>query len=111
VRAEAHRQRGGAGIGRQLQVVRGVAHHQGGVGRHAHLVHQLVQHLRVRLAGGLVGGAGGLEQVGQADLRQRLVQAAPALARGHRQPVAARAQVLQQLGHAGEQGHGVRDAK
>jgi hypothetical protein len=97
--ADAHARR--AGVARQLQVVRGVADHQRALGRHAELGHQLLQHQRVRLAGGLVGGARGVEQAVQLRLRQRLVQAAAALAGGHGQQVVARLQRLQHGQRAG----------
>eukprot|EP01137_Pigoraptor_chileana_P009994 Opistho-2@59040 len=62
VRAEADGDAGRAGIGGELQVVRGVADHQRAGRRDAQLGHQLLQHARMRLGRGLVGGAGGVEQ-------------------------------------------------
>ena len=101
--AVVHANAGATGIGRQLQVVRGVAHHQGALGWHTQLCHQLMQHARMRLARGLIGGAAGMEQVFQVHMRQGLVQPPSAFPGGHGQEVLTRFQIGQHLQYTGEQ--------
>jgi hypothetical protein len=69
----------------------------------AELAHQLVQHQRMRLARGLVGGARAVEHAVQFLGRQRLVEPATRLAGGHRQQVVPLLQLTQQRQHAVEQ--------
>jgi hypothetical protein len=83
--------------------VRGVADHQRASGRRAALGHQLHQHARIGLAGGLVGGAGGVEQAFELDAVERRIEAASRLASGHRDALVARLQRMQQLKRTVEQ--------
>jgi hypothetical protein len=62
MRAITHAHTGATGIERHLQVMRGVAHHQHTLGRHAKFLHQLLQHQGVRFAGGLIGRARTVKQ-------------------------------------------------
>ena len=66
--AVAHAHTGATRIHRHLQVVRGVANHQGALGLHAKLTHQLVQHAWVRLARGFVGSTRCVKQAMQLQL-------------------------------------------
>ena len=57
----------------------------------------------MRLREGLVHRAGHVEEAAEPRLGQRVLEAAPALAGGHRQQIAVLGQLLQALPHAFEQ--------
>jgi hypothetical protein len=101
VGAEAHAHALCAGIHGQLQVMRGVADHQVRAGSTPNWAINSSSIFGCGLDGGLVGRARGVEQRAQPRLRQRMVQALPALAGGHGQEVVARLQRLQHVQRAG----------
>ena len=103
VGAIAHADAGATGIARQLQVVRGVANHQCALGRGVEFRHQFAQHARVRLAGGFIGGAGGVETRAQRQCGKGQIEPDARLAGGHGQFEAARAQQVEHRQHAVEQ--------
>ncbi len=105
MRAVGDRQTVHPGCPRHEHIVGGVAHHQHRIRRQVQLAQQLKQHVRIRLAARLVDRARGMEQIAQAQPLDRLVQTAPALARGHPQDRPARAQIAQQARLAFEQMH------
>ena len=107
VGAVAHADARAACIQRHLQVVGGVTDHERALGLHAKLAHEFVQHERVGLACGFIGGAGTVEQALQLHRCQRGVQPAPAFAGGHGDPVVAPLQGVEQGQHPIEQGNGV----
>jgi hypothetical protein len=104
VRAVAHAQAGGAGIAGQLQVVRGVADHQRAL--RASVPNSAISSCSMRGCG-LPAVSSAVRVASNTRCRlhrlQRFVQAAAALAGGHRQPVVARLQRLQHLQRAVEQ--------
>ena len=102
VRTVAHADAGAAGIDGHLQVVRGIADHQGPLTADTHLRHQLAQHPGIRFAGGLVRGPGAVEQPAQFDRLQDFVEAPSRLAGRNGQPVLTRLQVVEHWQHAVE---------
>ena len=88
MRAVAHRQRRHACAQRHLQIVRRVAYHQRRFRFDRQLLHQFLQHGRMRLGMGFVGAARGIEILLQLRRLEHAVQADAGLARGHRQQMA-----------------------
>src|SRR3990167_949387 len=86
-------------VERHLQVVGGVANHQGARGCDVKLTHEFVQHDRTGLACGFIGRARSVEQALQLHGSQGLVEPAPALSRGHCQPVVPALEFGQQRQH------------
>ena len=83
--AIAHPQASHPGVARHLQIKTGVSYHQGTLRAHAYLIHQLMDHLGVRLGMALVHTTGCMKIMPYATVFQGTVQARPPLARGHRQ--------------------------
>ena len=82
MRAIIHPQTGNPGVFRHLQVVRGIADHQGLFRRKEQFVHQFEQHLRMRFGKALVSTARGREELSQSAVRQRTIESATTLAGG-----------------------------
>ena len=76
----------GTGIFCQQQIMRGVANHQGTPRVHPGVIHDLLQHRRMRLGKGFIGAAGDIKQRRQAGMGQGPIQALAAFAGSHRQP-------------------------
>ena len=91
----AHRHAGTTGIARHLQVVRGVADHQGALRRNTKLGHQLVEHQWMRFALCLVSRTRGIKQLPQFNRPQGSIQTTATFASGHGQQVLARLEFMQ----------------
>ena len=65
----AHRNLTSTGVGCHLHVILGIAHHQRFLRGHVKALHDVQQHLRVRLGWRLVGTARGMEDMGQLKTR------------------------------------------
>ena len=100
----AHAHCGAPGVEGHLQIVRGVAHHQGAFGRYAQFGHQLVEHARMGLARRLVRRSRGVKKIFERDVAQGLVQAPAAFACGYRQKMLALLERGQHVHDARKQG-------
>ncbi len=81
----------------------GVTDHQGLLRTHTELVHELQEHLRMRLGMAFIGAARAMEITPQATASQHALQPHAALAGGHRQHAFGTGQLIHQRLDAGKQ--------
>ena len=94
VRAIGDRKAGHPCVVGHQQIVRSIADHQGACAGHAEFRHQFIEHLRMGLGMAFIGTARRLKKRAQPGVIECPLETHPALARGDRQQVAGRLQLL-----------------